>query len=92
MQTTGRKQDPPDESRWYWDVPTAERTTRPEDDIGMKERLKQTASEQAEYNRDNAEFINFNPNKDSIAHKEQEEEKEEQDKKDKEMEDGMLGG
>ena len=92
LQTTGRKQDPPEDSRWYWDVPTAERMTRPEDDIGFTERLKQTAIEQAEYNRDNSEFVNFNPNKDSIAHKEKEEqEKEEQDRKDKEMEEGMLG-
>ena len=85
MQTTGRKQDPPEDSRWYWDVPTAERMTRPEDDIGMKERLIQSGKEDAEYNRENAEFVNFNPNKDSIAHKEKEQqEKEEQEQEEKE--------
>jgi peroxiredoxin len=93
LQTTGRKQDPPDDSRWYWDIPSAERVSAPEDDIGLKERLIQSGKEDAEYNRENAEFVNFNPNKDSIAHKEKEDiEKEEQNKKDKKMEEGMLGG
>jgi|TARA_B110000263_G_scaffold121760_1_gene105896 peroxiredoxin len=87
LRTTGRKQDPPDDSRWYWDVPSAEKVTRPEDDIGFKERLKLTARERVEHNQENADFINFDPSRDSIAHKE----KEEQDKKDKEMEGGMLG-
>ena len=65
----------------------------PEDDIGLKERFIQSGKEDAEYNRENAEFVNFNPNKDSIAHKEKEDkEKEEQNKQDKQMEEGMLGG
>ena len=89
LQQTGRKQDPPDENRWYWDVPTAERTTAPENALPFAEILKESARMEAEYNRENADYINFDPNKDSIAHKEQEEA--ELAKKDKDMEDGMLG-
>jgi peroxiredoxin len=93
LTSTGRTQDPPDENRWYWDVPTAERSHVPEGGApDFKDILASSAKDEAEYNRVNADYINFDPSKDSIAHKEQEEkEKEEQDKKDKEMESGMLG-
>ena len=85
-----RKQDPPDENRWYWDIPTAERTAAPEGGApDFKDILASSAKDEAEYNRENADYINFDPNKDSIAHKEQEEA--ELAKKDKDMEDGMLG-
>ena len=47
------------------------------------------ALEDAKWNRENADYINFDPNKDSIAHKELEEL--EQAKRDQNMEDGMLG-
>ena len=90
LKIAGRKQDPPDENRWYWDVPTAERTSSgDETPPSFEEILKHGAKEEAIYNRENADYINFDPNKDSIAHKEQEEL--EKAKKDKDMEDGMLG-
>jgi len=95
LTSTGRKQNPPDETRWFWDVPTAERLPHPDDEdpVPYIDILKASAKEEALYNRENAEYINFDPSKDSIAHKEQEEkDKEEQDREDKEMEDGMLGG
>lgn len=85
--SAGRRQDPPDETRWYWDVPREERVISDDEQVPFEELLKKSAKEDADYNRENADYINFNPSIDSIAHKE----KEEQDKRDRDMEDGMLG-
>ena len=90
LSSTGRKQDPPDENRWYWDVPTGEKIPSTENDLPFSDILAASARDEALYNRENADYINFDPNKDSIAHKEKEEL--EQAKQDKDMEDGMLGG
>ena len=87
--STGRRQDPPDETRWYYDVPSAERIKQEGDPVPFDELLRAGALEDAKWNRENADYINFDPNKDSIAHKELEEL--EQAKRDQNMEDGMLG-
>ena len=94
LRTTGRKQDPPDENRWYWDVPTGASTPPPSggEPQSLRESPIEGRKQEAAYNKENADYINFDPSKDSIAHKEQEEREAERDKKDKDMEDGMLGG
>ena len=68
-------------------MPTEERTSSEGEQVPFDDMLRAGAKEEANYNRENADYINFNPNIDSIAHKE----KEEQDKRDRDMEDGMLG-
>ena len=90
LHNTGRKQDPPDESRWYFKIPFNDiDTSKPEID-NYEDELNRSAKEGHDWYNENEEYQNFNPNTDSIAHKEDEERKK-MEKEDKEMEENMLG-
>ena len=91
LHNTGRKQDPPDQDRWYYKIPFEEIDTSKPPYDSFEDELKRSAREGQNWYNDNQEYQNFNPETDSIAHKEEEERKK-MEKEDEEMERNMPGG
>lgn len=95
LYSTGRTQGPPDENRWFYKVPHPEvDTSKFSDNDETNEEAKiQADKEWIKYHEANADVQDFNPETDSIYHKEMEEEQKqaEQKREDEEMESNMLG-
>ncbi len=92
LRSIGRKQGPPDEGRWYFKVPFPEVDTSKFGQEMERDFVKNLAEQDLEYSKwmeENKDAQDFNPETDSIYHKEMEEE--DRMKQDDEMESKMLG-
>ena len=95
LHSTGRRQDPPDESRWFANVPfpevdTSQFGTPIERDVDYEAAQAKADEDWIAFHEANADVQDFNPETDSIYHKEMEEEAKRK-KDDEEMESNMLG-